>query len=65
MIFTQRGFLKKGFLDAVGNMPDYWVRLNANGWCDKGVLTLDDLAEINAKIEAQHPVEVPEELPEE
>lgn len=54
MIFSQRDFLRKGLLDAVGKRPDYWVRLNAYGWYDKGVLTNDDLVEIDARIEAQN-----------
>ena len=46
-------------LDAVGKMADYQIILNSAGWFEKGVLTEDDLAEINAAIEAQYPV--PEE----
>ncbi len=47
-------FLKKGFLNAVGKMADYQIILNAAGWHEKGVLSEADLAEINAKIEAQY-----------
>ena len=50
-------FIKKGLLDAVGNMADYQVILNAAGWFEKGVLTEADLEEINAKIEAQYVTE--------
>lgn len=46
-------------LDAVGKMADYQIILNSAGWFEKGVLTEEDLAEINAAIEAQYPV--PEE----
>ena len=53
-MFNLRDFIKKGFLDAVGKMADYQVILNATGWYEKGVLVEDDLAEINAKIEAQY-----------
>lgn len=53
-MFTLRNFLKRGLLDAVGKMADYQVILNAAGWHEKGVLTESDLAEINAKIEAQN-----------
>lgn len=56
-----REFVKNGFLKAVGKMPDYQIILNAAGWLEKGVLTEDDLAEIEAAIEARHPVEVVEE----
>ena len=53
-MFTLRGFVKRGLLDAVGRQPDYWVILNAAGWMDKGVLTVDDLEEIQAAIDAQY-----------
>jgi len=42
-------------LDAVGKMSDYQVILNAAGWHEKGVLTEDDLKEIDEKINAQYP----------
>lgn len=61
MAFSLRLFVKKGLLDAVGKMADYQVILNAAGWLEKGVLTEDDLAEIQAKIDAQYPVEEPVE----
>lgn len=57
MAFSLRLFIKKGLLDAVGNLPDYKVVLNALGWYEKEVLTEEDLAEIQAAIEAQYPVE--------
>ena len=53
-MFSFREFLKKGFLDAVGKMADYQIRLNAFGYYDKGVLTEEDLAEIDAAINAQY-----------
>lgn len=56
-MFSLREFIKKGLLDAVGKMADYQVILNAAGWHEKGVLTEDDLAEINTAIEAQYIVE--------
>ena len=49
-----KDFIKKGLLDAVGRMADYQIILNAAGWLEKGVLTEDDLAEINGAIEAQY-----------
>lgn len=55
-MFSLKEFVKKGLLDAVGKMADYQVILNAAGWMEKGVLDEADLAEINAKIEAQYPV---------
>ena len=59
MGFSLREFIKKGMLDAVGKMADYQIILNSAGWFEKGVLTEEDLAEINAALEAQYPV--PEE----
>lgn len=53
-MFSFNGFVKKGLLNAVGKMADYQVILNAAGWHEKGVLSEDDLAEINAKIDAQY-----------
>ena len=60
-MFSFREFLKKGFLSAVGKMADYQIRLNAFGYYDKGVLLEEDLAAIDAAIEAQYIV--PEEEP--
>lgn len=51
-MFSLRGFVKKGLLDAVGKMADYQVILNAMGWHEKGVITEEDLSEINDAIEA-------------
>lgn len=56
-MFSLKDFIKKGLLDAVGKMADYQVILNAVGWMEKGVLDEADLAEINAKIEAQYIVD--------
>ncbi|MBE7009892.1 MAG: hypothetical protein E7418_00190 [Ruminococcaceae bacterium] len=53
-MFNLRDFIKKGLLDAIGKMADYQVILHAVGWHEKGVLTEDDLAEINAVIGEQH-----------
>ena len=50
-MFSLRDFVKKGFLDAIGKMADYQIILNAAGWHEKGVLTEDDLAEINHAME--------------
>lgn len=54
-MFSLREFVKKGFLDAVGKMADYQIILNAAGWHEKGVLTEDDLSEINNAIESYIP----------
>ena len=59
-MFSLRDFVKKGFLDAVGKMADYQIILNAAGWHDKGVLTEDDLSEINQAMENYVPEGVTE-----
>lgn len=51
-MFSLRAFVKSGFLKAVGKMADYQIILNAAGWLEKGVLTEEDLAEIQAAIDA-------------
>lgn len=61
-MFNLREFIKKGFLNAVGKMADYQIILNAAGWYEKGVLTEDDLEEIQTKIDEKN---TPEEIPEE
>lgn len=53
-MFSLRNFIKKGLLNAVGKMADYQVILNSAAWMEKGVLTEDDLAEIQIKIDAQY-----------
>ena len=54
MSFNLREFIKRGLLDAVGNMADYQVVLNAAGWHEKGVLTEEDLAEIKTALDAKN-----------
>lgn len=49
-MFNYREFLMTGFRSAVGHMADYQVILNANGYYEKGVLTENDLAELQAMI---------------
>ena len=49
-MFSMREFVKDGFMKAVGKMADYQIILNAAGWHEKGVLTEEDLAEIQAAI---------------
>ena len=51
-MFNLKDFIKKGLLEAVGKMADYQVILNAAGWHEKGVLDENDLAEIQALIDA-------------
>ena len=60
-MLSLREFVKKGFLDAVGKMADYQIIWNAAGWHEKGVLTEDDLSEINNAIESYIPEKEKEE----
>lgn len=53
-MFTLKEFIKKGLIEAVGNMPDYKIRLSAAGWLEKDVLTEADLVEVDAAIESQY-----------
>lgn len=56
-MFSFRDFIKQGFIRAVGHQPDYWIMLNAAGYADKGVLQMEDLAEIEAAINLQYATE--------
>ena len=53
-MFDFKNFVKKGIMDAIGKQPDHWVILNAAGWHEKGVLSEDDLKEIEAQIDAKN-----------
>ena len=62
-MFNYREFLMTGFKNAVGKMADYRVILNANGYFEKGVLTEDDLAELQEMINVKNtPAEIIEEI---
>ena len=52
-MFSLRNYIKSGLVKAVGRMADYQIILNSVGWFEKGVLTEDDLADIQAVIDAQ------------
>lgn len=54
MSFSMHDFLMKGFRDAVGKMPDYKIIMNMAAWFEKGVLDENDLAEIQAMIDAKN-----------
>ena len=56
-MFTLKEFIKKGLIEAVGNMPDYKIRLSAAGWLEKDVLTEADLVDVDTAIESQYKVE--------
>ena len=62
-MFKFNEFVKKGLLDAVGNMADYQVILNAAGWHDKGVLSEGDLADIQTLIDAKNATAADENAP--
>lgn len=53
-MFNYREFLMQGFRNAVGKMADYQVILNANGYYEKGVLTEDDLSELQELINVKN-----------
>ena len=53
-MFILREFLKKGYLRAIGQLPDYKIILSAVSWHEKGVLTEEDLADINTAIDAYY-----------
>lgn len=66
MKFSLNSFIKTGLIRAVGSMADYQIILNAAGWHDKGVLTVEDLAQIQTAIDGQYnETVIPEEVPEE
>ena len=53
-MFNYNEFLMQGFRNAVGKMADYRVILNANGYYEKGVLTEDDLSELQELINVKN-----------
>ena len=60
-MFSLRAFIKTGLLGAVGIMADYQIILNAAGWLEKNVLLEEDLAEIQAALDArEHTADNPE-----
>ena len=63
-MFNFREYLKKGFLNAIGQMADYQIIINSAGWFEKGVLNETDLEEIDNAINSQYPT-IEEEVEEE
>lgn len=62
MSFDLRSFVKKGLIAAIGVQADYWVMLTAANWYTKGIITTDDIAEIQELIDKKNtPVEEPKE----
>ena len=64
MSFTLKNYIKRGLIAAVGKMADYQIILNSAGWMEKGVLSEDDLMEIQAAIDAQYVTEEPDAVEE-
>lgn len=60
-----RNFIKEGYLKAVNNLPDYKIILGATAYFDKGILTENDLKEINEALNAENTAEEIENLNEE
>ena len=60
-MFDLRKFVLQGLLDAVGQMEDFRIKLNAAGWYDKGVLSGEDLAKIDTALENAFESDVPVE----
>ena len=54
MAFTLKNYIKRGLIAAVGKIADYQIILNSVGWMEKGVLSEEDLADIQAAIDAQY-----------
>ena len=61
-MFNYREFLMKGFKNAVGKMADYQVIFNANGYYEKGVLTEEDLAQLQTLIDEKNAPAETEEI---
>ncbi len=53
-MFNEHDYIMKILRDMVGNELDYRVRQSALNWHEKGVLTVDDLAEIDALIDVKN-----------
>ena len=64
MAFNLKIYIKRGLIAAVGKMADYQIILNSAGWMEKGVLSEDDLADIQTAIDAQYVVEEPDAVEE-
>ena len=53
-MFSLREYVKKGLISAIGIQSDYWVILTSANWYEKGILLVEDLIEINQKIEEKN-----------
>ena len=62
-MFNLHDFVMTTLHGMIGHEPDYKVRQYALGWYDKAQLTAEDMAAVEAAIEAQYAQ--PEEITEE
>ena len=53
-MFSLKDFIMKGIRGMIGQEPDYKVIEIASGWLDKGVLTENDLADIDALLTSKN-----------
>jgi hypothetical protein len=62
-MFNLHDFVMNTLKGMVGHEPDYKVRQYALGWYDKAQLTAEDMAAVEAAIDAQYvqPEEIKEE----
>lgn len=56
-MFDFHAFVKKGLLDAVNKQSNYWVMLNAAAYYEKGILTDEDMTEIQELIDSTQTME--------
>ena len=56
-MFSLREYIKNGLMLAIGNKPDYEIILKSADWLSKGVLTEEDLADIQVAIDSKNTVE--------
>ena len=54
MEFSLSGFVKRGLICAIRRHGEDWVRLNAAAWHRDGVLTVEDLVEIDTILKAKN-----------
>ena len=57
-MFNLREFVKQGLLKAIGIQSDYWVMLTSANWYSKGVLTDEDMIEIQEAIDEKNTEEI-------
>ncbi len=55
-MFDLRKSLKENYIKAVGTWADYDIFLKAAGWLKIGILTEEDLADIQSAIDAHNEV---------